>query len=222
LACTSQLLLYAAEATLIHPTSRKSSVLGSPHPALPRSKNHEHRDLRSASFRLLSRLPWLTTHKTFRMCHCMAALGRVPGGTVVEGATCTARFRTSGASVVAPRPRAPAKDRAGNDPKQPAEDRGEEDDPDERHRSRTDHPAELDLIRVGNRERDQTYDKRDREERVEVQTSPVSLAAKALAARLHRGRRIGTNLPWDTLTLGGISCLAATGDPVRSRWSAVL
>ena len=77
-------------------------------------------------------------------------------------------------------------------------------------------------MRVGNRERDQADEQRDGEERVEVQPTPMSLAAKALAARLHRGRRIGTNLPWDTLTLGGISCLAATGDPVRSRWSAVL
>src|SRR5688572_12878284 len=124
--------------------------------------------------------------------------------------------------MVAPRPSAPTEDCAGDDPKHPAEYGGEDDDPDERHRRRTDHPAELDLVRVGNRERDQTYEQRDREERVEVQASPVGLAAKALAARLHRGRRIGRNLPWDTLTLGGISCLAAAFDSVRSRWSAGL
>src|SRR5688572_19676722 len=32
---------------------------------------------------LLSRLPWLT-HKTFRMCHCMTALGRVPGEQLLK------------------------------------------------------------------------------------------------------------------------------------------
>jgi hypothetical protein len=106
----------------------------------------------------------------------------------VEGAMCTARSRRRTALMVAPRPRAPAEDRAGDDPKQPAEDGGEDDDPDERHRRRTNHPAELDLMRVGNHERDQTYEQRDREDRVEVQASPVSLAAKALAARLHRSR----------------------------------
>ena len=124
-------------------------------------------------------------------------------------------------SVVASRPRAPAEDRAGNDPKQPAEDGGEDDDPDKRHRRRTDHPTELDLIRICNRERDQTYEQRDGEERVEVQESPVSFAAKALTARLHRSRRIGRNLPWDPLTLGATRCLAAAVDSVRSRWSAV-
>jgi hypothetical protein len=90
---------------------------------------------------------------------------------------------------VAPRPRAPAEDRAGDDPKQPAEDGGEDDDPDERHRRRTDHPAELDLIRVGNRERDQTYEQRDGEERVEVQISPVSLSP-ATTSNTSRGRKI--------------------------------
>ena len=65
---------------------------------------------------------------------------------------------------------------------------------------RSDHPAELDPMRVGNRERDQADEQRDGEERVEVQPTPMSLAAKALAARLHRGGRIGRNVPWDTLT----------------------
>ena len=102
--------------------------------------------------------------------------------------------------MAAARPRAPAEDHAGNEPKQPPEDRSEDDDPDERHRRRTDHPAELDLMRVGNRERDQADEQRDGGERVEVQASPMSLAAKALAARLHRGRRIGRNVPWNILT----------------------
>jgi hypothetical protein len=100
------------------------------------------------------------------------ALTRKPGlidrrlKTVVQGATCAARSRRRGASAVASRPRAPAEDHAGNDPKQPSEDRGEDDDPHERHHRRTDHPAELDLMRVGNRERDQADDQRDGEERV--------------------------------------------------------
>ena len=45
-------------------------------------------------------------------------------------------------------------------------------------------------MRVGNHERDQTHEQRDREERVEVQASPVSLAAKALAA-LDQGDEAG-------------------------------
>ena len=51
--------------------------------------------------------------------------------------------------MAAARPRAPAEDHAGNEPKQPPEDRGEDDDPHERHLRRTDHPAELHPMRVG-------------------------------------------------------------------------
>jgi hypothetical protein len=121
--------------------------------------------------------------------------------------------------VVASRPRAPAEDRAGSDPKQPPEDGREDDGPDKRHHGRTDYLTELDLMRVGSRECDQADEQRDGDERLEVQSSPVNLAAKALAARLHRSHRSGRDLPWDTLTCSGRhDCLhpvgQVTGDAV--------
>src|SRR5437867_13224192 len=55
--------------------------------------------------------------------------------------------------VLSSRPK--AEDRGRQDPQQPAEDRRGEDDPDERLMCRAEHPAHLDVTRVGDDEPDQ-------------------------------------------------------------------
>jgi hypothetical protein len=54
-------------------------------------------------------------------------------------------------------------------------------------------------MRVGNSEGDQADEQRDGAKRVEVQPTPMSLAAKALTARFNRACRIGSGSPWNTL-----------------------
>lgn len=87
-------------------------------------------------------------------------------------------------------PCARTEDDAGRHAEQPTEDRGSDDDPDDRGMCRAHHPAQLDLPRVGDGQGDQHDRCADQEQRPRIEAPSPAMAARALLGRL-AGRRDG-------------------------------
>jgi hypothetical protein len=83
-----------------------------------------------------------------------------------------------------PAPRAKSEDGAGHDSQQPAEDRCDEDDPDERLACRAEHPAHLDAACVGNRKREHDHEQEDESAGRRVEPRVVCTSPQAVPAKL--------------------------------------
>src|SRR5919198_139831 len=68
---------------------------------------------------------------------------------------------------------APVEQQARDEPREPAEERGDDDDPDQRRVARADDPADLHAARVGHDQRDEDDEERREQERPSVKPGPA-------------------------------------------------